>query len=67
MKGEITAGDGWTMRWDLSDAECQEIAFHKPDGTRHGVVSGEILEGYLKRERARFLKEHDGQAKLWSN
>ena len=65
-KGQVTAGDGWTMQWDLSDPECQEARFIGPGGVRSEIISGQIDEAWLKRERARFLKDHSAQqAPLW--
>ena len=65
-KGQVTAGDGWTMRWDLSGAECQEARFIGPDGVTSEIVSGQIGEAWLGRERKRFLKDHSAQQPaLW--
>jgi len=58
---EVTAEDGWTMRWDLSDPECQEARFANPDGVTFEIVSGQIDEAWLGRERTRFLRDHSAQ------
>jgi len=61
MKGNAAAEDGWTMRWNLSNPECQEVRFIGPGGVTSEIVSGKIDVAWLERERARFLKEHGAQ------
>jgi len=65
-KGQVTAGDGWMMQWNLSDPECQEVRFAGPNGVTSEIVSGQIDEAWLGRERRRFLKDHSAQQPaLW--
>jgi len=63
--GELTAPDGWVLRWNLRRATDQEIVIYSADGVRQGVFSGDIGREGLEREIATFLQSHSGQATLW--
>ena len=60
---EMTAPDGWVIRWDMR-ANPRHYDEFDADGVMAFTVSGEMTVLDLLHAVERFVAEHDGQLRL---